>query len=290
MRRKLTRGERTGEVLIYTFLVLISVSTILPFMQLITISLSTSQDINSFGFHLFPKHLDLGGYRLLLSYPLIWTGYLNTIVRVVVGTSLSVLLTTFGAYALSRRSLPNRGLWTGLIVFTMYFSGGLIPSYLLVKDLNMRNTLLALVLPGAVSAYNMIITRNFFMSLPESLVESAKIDGANDAYILFHIIIPLSKAILATITLWYGISQWNAWFDCMIYMDNEKNYVLQLVLRELLLQGQQIDTYGQSFAQTVSPENMKMAAVVVATVPVMCVYPFFQKYFVKGVLVGSLKG
>lgn len=290
MNRKLTGSDRIGEIVIYTILVLIAVTTILPFLQLITISLSTAQDINSYGFHIFPKHIDAGGYEMLLSYSLIWRGYLNTIIRVVVGTSLSVFLTILGAYALSKKSLPNRNLWTGLIVFTMYFSGGLIPSYLLVQKLGMRNTLFSLVLPGAISAYNMIIARNFFMSLPSSLEESAKIDGANDMYILFKIIIPLSKAILATITLWYGIGQWNSWFDCMLYMDNEKSYVLQLMIRRLLLEGQMIDTSGQNYKQMVSPENMKMAAVVVATVPVLCIYPFFQKYFVKGVMIGSLKG
>lgn len=286
----MTASDHVGEILIYSLLILMSITTLLPFMQLITVSLSTSQDINAFGYHLLPKHIDLGGYRLLLSYPLIWIGYRNTIVRVVLGTSLSVMLTIFGAYALSRRTLPNRNLWTGLIVFTMYFSGGLIPSYLLVKWLGMRDTLLALILPGAISAYNMIITRNFFMSLPESLVEAAKIDGANDCYILFKIIIPLSKAIIATITLWYAIGQWNAWFDCMLYMNNERNYVLQLVIRHLLLEGQQIDASSQNYKQMVNPDNMKMAAVVVATVPVLCIYPFFQKYFVKGVMMGSLKG
>lgn len=289
MSHRMTSGERAGQIVIDIVLILAALTTILPFLQLITVSLSTTADINTFGFHLFPKHLDLGGYRLLLGYPLIWRSYLNTIVRVLVGTSLSVLLTTLGAYALAQKELPNRTLWTGIIIFTMYFGGGLIPSYLLVKDLGMRNTLLALVLPGAISTYNMIVTRNFFMSLPKSLIESAKIDGANDFRILFQIVIPLSKAILATITLWYGIGQWNSWFDCMIYMDDENRYVLQMVLRRLLLQGQQPDPTGTDI-QMVNPENMKMAAVVVATVPIMCIYPFFQKYFVKGVMVGSLKG
>jgi putative aldouronate transport system permease protein len=290
MIRKLKTADKIGETIIYTFLILASVITMLPFMQMITISLSTIKDINTFGFHIIPKHIDISGYQLLLGYSLIWNGYLNTIIRVLVGTSLSVLLTTLGAYALSKKKLPNRNLWTGIIVFTMYFSGGLIPSYMLVKSLGLRNTLFALVLPGAINAFSLIITRNFFMSLPESLEESARIDGANDIYILFKIIIPISKAILATITLWYGIGQWNAWLDCMLYMDNQKSYVLQLVIRQILLQGQVVDSTSQSFKQIVSPENMKMAAVVVATIPILCVYPFFQKYFVKGVMMGSLKG
>jgi putative aldouronate transport system permease protein len=264
-------------------------TTIIPFMQIITISLSNTKDILSFGFHLIPKHVTFEGYKSLLSYKLLWDGYYNTISRVLLGTSLSVLLTVLGAYPLSKKYLPNRNFWTAIIVFTMYFSGGLIPTYLLVKGMGLRNTIGALVLPGAISAYNLIITRNFFMSIPESLEESARIDGANDMYILFKIILPLSKAILATIALWYGIGQWNAWFDCMLYMDKEKKFVLQLVLRQILLDGKQvegsIDTGGN-----VNPDNMKMAALMISTVPILCIYPFLQKYFVKGVMVGSLKG
>lgn len=285
----MTSSERTGQIIIDIILILVALTTVFPFLQVITVSLSTTADINAFGLHLFPKHFDLGGFKLLLGYSLIWRGYLNTIIRVLTGTTLSIFLTVLGAYALAQKELPNRTFWTGIIIFTMYFGGGLIPSYLLVKDLGLRNTLFALILPGAISTYNMIITRNFFMSLPKSLIESAKIDGANDFRILFQIVLPLSKAILATIALWYGVGQWNSWFDCMIYMDKESGYVLQMVLRRLLLQGQQPDPNGVD-VQVINPDNMKMAAVIVATVPIMCIYPFFQKYFVKGVMVGSLKG
>lgn len=287
VKRKL--GDKAADVVIYALLSLLAMTTIIPFMQIITISLSNTKDILSFGFHLIPKHVTFEGYKSLLSYKLLWDGYYNTISRVLLGTSLSVLLTVLGAYPLSKKYLPNRNFWTAIIVFTMYFSGGLIPTYLLVKGMGLRNTIGALVLPGAISAYNLIITRNFFMSIPESLEESARIDGANDMYILFKIILPLSKAILATIALWYGIGQWNAWFDCMLYMDKEKKFVLQLVLRQILLDGKQvegsIDTGGN-----VNPDNMKMAALMISTVPILCIYPFLQKYFVKGVMVGSLKG
>jgi putative aldouronate transport system permease protein len=290
VNHKLTPAERAGDIFIYTILILVGFITILPFLQMITISLSSANDINSFGLHIIPQHIAYSGYKLLLSYPLIWSGYLNTIVRMVLGTALSVFLTTMGAYALSKKFLPNRRFWTSIIIFTMYFSGGLVPSYILVKGLGLRNTIFALILPGAINAYNMIVTRNFFMGIPESLEESAKIDGANDIYILFKIIIPVSKAVLATITLWYGVSHWNNWFDCLIYMDNEKEYVLQLVIRKLLLEGQQLEEAGQGYSKMVNPENMKMAAVVVATLPILLIYPFFQKHFVKGVMLGSLKG
>jgi putative aldouronate transport system permease protein len=282
-------SDKVTDVVIYALLLLLAMTTILPFMQIITISLSNTKDILSFGFHIIPKHITFEGYKNLLSYDMLWRGYYNTISRVMLGTSLSVLLTVLGAYPLSKKYLPNRNFWTAVIVFTMYFSGGLIPSYILVKGIGLRNTIGSLVLPGAISAFNLIITRNFFMSIPESLEESARIDGANDLYILFKIILPLSKAILATIALWYGIGQWNAWFDCMLYMDDEKGFVLQLVLRRILLDGQQLEG-AIDVGGAVNPDNMKMAALMIATLPILCIYPFLQKYFVKGVMIGSLKG
>nr|HML47303.1 carbohydrate ABC transporter permease [Clostridia bacterium] len=233
-RKKRRARTGVGEVIIYALMVLICLTTVLPFMQVLTISLSSSSSIHAYGFHVIPRELYLEGYKRLLNYPLIWSGFGNTLLRLVLGTGLSVFTTVLAAYPLSKRGLPHRNFWTALIVFTMYFNGGLIPSYLVVKGLGLRNTVFALVLPGMIKAYNLIITRNFFMSVSPSLEESARIDGANDVVILFKIILPVSAAIIATITLWYGVSQWNAWFDCMLYMDNERQYVLQLVVRRIL--------------------------------------------------------
>lgn len=277
------------DIIIIIILLGLSLLTLIPFLQVLTISLSPSAEVNKFGLHLFPKRIDFEGYKSLLSNGSIWRAYLNTIVRTFLGTSLSVFLTILGAYPLSKKYFPNRKVWTGIIVFTMYFSGGMIPSYILVKSLGLINSMAALILPGAISAFTLIIARNFFMTLPESIEESARIDGASDVYILFKIIIPLSTAIIATISLWYAVGHWNAWFDCMIYITSQKKYVLQLVLRQILLDGQTQEITADS-QNIVNSETLKMATLVASILPIMCTYPFLQKYFVKGVMIGSLKG
>ncbi|NCA98499.1 MAG: carbohydrate ABC transporter permease [Clostridia bacterium] len=275
--------------LIYLLLGLLSLITLLPFLQVITISFSPSSEVLKYGFKLFPTKIDLSGYIRVFQNGLIWNSYLNTIIRTLAGTSLSVLLTVLGAYPLSKKYLPNRKLRTGLIVFTMYFSGGLIPLYILVNNLGLRDTLGALILPGAICAFTLIVARNFFMTIPESLEESARIDGANDIYILFKIIIPLSLPILATISLWYGVNHWNSWFDNMLYMKTQEKFVLQYVLRMILMEGTAF-TSGVEVTSFVNSDTMKMATLVVSTVPIIMVYPFLQKYFVKGLLIGSVKG
>ena len=171
----------------------------------------------------------------------------------------------------------------------MYFQGGLIPSYILVKNLDMLNTIWALVLPPAVSAFNLIIMRNFFSSLPEEIEESARVDGASDFQILTRIVLPLSKSVLATVSLWCIVYHWNEWFNCMIYMQDDEKFVLQYVLRQILLQGQDMSADLTQVA-TVSSDSIKMATLVVAVLPILCVYPFVQKYFVKGVMIGAVKG
>ncbi|WP_242985470.1 carbohydrate ABC transporter permease [Vallitalea okinawensis] len=291
MLYKRSKDDLLVDLFCYLFLIILSITIIIPFMQVITISFSPTHVINSYGLKLFPTEITLEGYKKVFSDELIWSGYMNTIFVTVVGTILNVLFSVLGAYPLSKRYLPYRNMWTGLIVFTMYFSGGLIPSYMLVKNLGMLNSLTALILPGLISAYNMIIMRNYFMSLPESLEESARIDGAHDYTILFKIILPLSKPIIATVSLWYGVHHWNSWFHSMIYIQDRDKQVLQYVLRLILSEGQ-VDEVGETLAEAaaVNSETMKMAALVVATLPIICVYPFIQKYFVKGVMVGSLKG
>jgi putative aldouronate transport system permease protein len=274
---------------IVSLLILLCLATIVPFMQVIAISLSPPEIASQSGLHLFPTKVVFEGYYRVIKHALIWKAYGNTIVRTLLGTALSVSLTLLGAYPLSKKYLPHRNLWTGIIVFTMYFSGGLIPSYLLVKNLKLMNTLGALILPGAVNTFNLIVTRNFLMTLPESLEESAKIDGAGDLTILIRIILPLSTPIIATIALWYGVGHWNSWFDCMLYINDSTKFVLQYVLRLILMEGQTEDLSSDTQI-ILSTETMKMATLMVATLPIICVYPFLQKYFVKGMLVGSLKG
>lgn len=286
-----SKKDMMFDVVVYIFLTLCCVVTIIPFIQAITISLSPASEVNKYGLHLFPTALNFEGYTKVLQHSQIWISYKNTFVRTILGTFLAVALTVLAAYPLAKKDLPHRTFWTGFIVFTMYFSGGLIPRYLLVNSLGLINTMSALVLPSMVSAFTLIVTRNFFMTIPESLEESARIDGANDLYILYKIIIPISKPIIATITLWYGVWHWNQWFDCMIYIQDKEKFVLQYVLRQIVLEGQMSNSeMAITDVMVVNTETMKMATLVIATLPIICVYPFLQKYFVKGVMIGSLKG
>jgi putative aldouronate transport system permease protein len=251
------------------------------------------------GLSLIPKAPTLEGYRKVLANIYIFNGFKATIIRVLLGTTLTIFFTITTAYPLAKRYFPDRSFWTSLLVFTMFFSGGLIPSYLLVRNLGLYNTVWALVLPGLISTYNMIIMRNFFMAIPAELEESARMDGAGEFAILFRIIVPVSGPIIATVILWTMVGHWNAWFDSMIYISTASKQVLQQVLRRMVLEGelqmielnqlQAIQEVGVS-GSMVTPEGVKAAAVMVGTIPIICIYPFLQKYFVKGVLVGSLKG
>lgn len=277
---------------VYVTLGFLSITTLVPLLQAATISLSPPEVVNRYGFHLFPTKFDFSGYESVFNYSVIWTSYGNTIVRTLLGTAISLVLTFLGAYPLSKRSLPNRKLWTGVIVLTMFFSGGLIPSYLLIKNIGLMNSVWALVLPGAVSAFMLLIVRNFIAGLPESLEESAKIDGANEIVVLFRIVLPLSLPIIATVGLYSGVGHWNAWFDSMIYIQDEGKQVLQMILRRILLEGQDVasESGSGSHAAVVNSETVKMAALIVSILPILLVYPFLQKYFVKGTLMGSVKG
>jgi putative aldouronate transport system permease protein len=292
MKTRRTLSDRIFVGMIYTALAVLAVTTLLPLLQAITISVSPPEVVNQYGFHLFPTQFDFSGYAKVIRYDAIWTAYGNTIMRTVFGTAITLVLTFMAAYPLSKKGLPNRKFWTGFIVLTMFFSGGLIPTYLLIKQIGMMNSMWSLILPGAVSAFMLLIVRNFIIGLPESLEESAKMDGANEIYILFRIVLPLSLPIIATVGLYAGVGHWNAWFDSMIYIQDEKKQVLQLILRKILLEGQDISAESSSGAQqaAVSSETMKMAALVVSVLPVLFVYPFLQKYFVKGSLMGSVKG
>ena len=205
---------------------------------------------------------------------------------------IALLLGYHYAYALSKRYLPNRNFWTTILIITMFFSGGMVPEFLLIRSLGLRNTIWALVLPGAISAYNITIMRNFLMSLPDSLEESARIDGANDIQILYKIIFPLSLPILATVALWTAVGHWNAWFDSMIYITKPEKQVLQVTLRRIVLEGtnQLVTMYGEEVNQKQTSETIKAAVTMVTTLPILMVYPFIQKYFVKGVMIGSVKG
>jgi putative aldouronate transport system permease protein len=289
--RRRDLGDAAFHAVNYAIMIALSFLTIYPFLFLISSSFS-ALDATVTGFSLWPRQMTVDNYIRVAANPLVYSGYRNTILRTVLGTGLSLLVTFMLAYPLSKKSFPLRNLWTGLVVFTMFFSGGLIPTYLLVKNLKLVDTVWALVLPELVSAYNLVIVRNYMQTIPASLEESAKIDGANDITILFRIILPVCKPIIATIALWVAVWHWNAWFDCMVYVNKAGGEVMQLVMRRIVMLGSN-DQITQMMSDTMdvaTPEGLKAATILVATVPILCVYPFIQKYFVKGVMVGSLKG
>jgi putative aldouronate transport system permease protein len=276
-----------------TLMVLLSLTTLYPFFFLLSSSLS-ALDMTLGGFSLLPRDFTLSNYQKVLSNRQIISGYSVTIFRTALGTLLSLAATFCLAWPLTKKSFPLRDLWTGLIVLTMFFSGGMIPTYLLVRQLGLIDTVWALVLPELVTAYNFVIVRNYMQGIPSSFEESAKMDGANDVVVLFRIILPLCKPIMATIALWVAVWHWNAWFDSMIYMTKAGGEVIQLVMRRIVLEGSdqmtQMMAAAQRGGEVIAPEGLKAATIMVTSLPILCVYPFVQKYFVKGVMMGSLKG
>lgn len=275
------------------FMLLLVVVTFYPFMYVLFASLSNATLFMAHqGPLLLPLAPNLAAYEAVLKNKMIFSGYRNTIIILAESLILNVLLTSFGAYVLSRRELMIKKPLMLYIVFTMFFSGGLIPFYYVVTSLGIYDTLAAVILPGAINTFNLIILRTGFEGIPVSLEESAKLDGAGDLTILFKIMIPLTLPTLAVITLYYAVAAWNAWFNAMIFIRTRSLYPLQLILREILIGSDtSIMENGADLgeAQAIS-ETIQYAVIIVATLPVLMIYPFLQKYFVKGVLVGAVKG
>lgn len=279
----------------YLFMVGMMIITIYPILYVVFASLSGSAELVRHGGEilLHPIGFSLDAYRKTLSNHNVVTGYMNTIFIVVVGVLLSLLMSSIGAYFLSRKGVMLKKPITMLIMFTMFFSGGLIPFYMTVRDLHLVGSLWSLILPSMISTYNMIILRTGFESIPQSLEESAKIDGARHIQILFHVVLPLSKASLAVIALYYGVGYWNAWFNASLFLEgNVDKWPIQLVLRQILIAN---DVNSMTQGVDISDveqvgESIKYSTIVVATVPVLCIYPFIQRYFVKGVMIGAVKG
>jgi putative aldouronate transport system permease protein len=289
LHRKQSVAERGFDIVNYGTLTLLSLAMVYPFLFLLSLSITPSE-YSTVSLSLIPKGITFNNYAEVLGNKHVLYGFVNTIIRTMLGTLATVTVTVCTAYVLSKRFYPHRAFWTLFIVFTMFFGGGLIPNYLLVKELGMINTVWALILPGLINTFQMIIARNFFQALPESLEESARMDGANDLRILVSIVLPISLPIVATLTLWTAVHHWNAWFDSMIYIQNGNKQVLQVILRRIVLEGSVQVMESDSGMEHVSREAVKAATVIVATLPIVLFYPFLQKYFVKGVLVGSLKG
>lgn len=288
-RKKRSAEDWFVELLAYGIALVLMASIILPFMQVITISMSPASVVNQTGFHLLPTKFDFSGYKTIATDSNFWNSYLVTILRTVIGTAAGVFVTVLTAYPLAKQNLPYRRGLMMFVVFTMYFSGGMIPKYLLMKNLGLTNHFLVYILPCLITGFALIITRNFFMSIPPALEESAKIDGASNFRVLVSIYLPLSMPVMATIALWYSVHHWNAWMDNMLYVSKNSLYVLQYVLQTILSNGQTADM-EMTVEAVVHTETMKMAALVLSLIPIVCTYPFLQKYFVKGMIVGSVKG
>lgn len=294
MTTRESRGDRMFQWGVYFITALICIVTLYPLIYAVSASLSSPEHILSGKVWLWPVDLTFDAYRRVFASNDIMIGYRNTICYALGGTLFNMIMTIMAAYPLSLPDLKGRNALTFFITFTMFFSGGMIPLYLTVKQFGMMDTIWALVLPGAISTYNMIVIRTAFQSIPDSLIESAQLDGANDLIILWKIVVPLSKATLATMLLFYAVTHWNSYFDAMLYINKKEMYPLQIMLRNMLIGGlfnEETAIAGanaDSFA--VTDATLRSAAIIVTTLPILVVYPFVQRYFVKGVMIGGVKG
>jgi len=266
--------------------------TLYPFVNIVARSLSDEAYIIAGKVNLVPRGFDLTAYELVMSDSMFWTNYRNTLVYTVVATLISIVLTTCYAYVLSKPQLKGRGVLVGIALFTMFFSGGLIPNYVLVTSLGMKNTIWAVVIPNAISVFNLLVMKAFFESLPTELEEAAAVDGLNTYGILFRIVLPLSKAIIATMVLFYAVSFWNSWFTAFLYIDRQDLLPVTVYLRNLIAGA----TGAQSAGGVADADAVQAAAtlqavtIVLTTLPILAVYPFVQRYFVSGVMLGAVKG
>lgn len=285
------------DILNVIFFVLVTLTFLYPFWYTFLLSFSGIDDVKTLGFHFWISEWHTTAYSYILNDPLTPLAYANSIFRTGVGTVLTIVATIMAAYTLSKKRLPGRNLITLYFLISMFFGGGLIPTYLLIRNIGLIDSRWVLVVPMIVSGFNIIIVRNFLMTIDVALEESAFIDGAHYLQILFRIIFPLSKPVLATIALWTAVAHWNAWFDCLIYIQSESKMVLQILLRRILMQEQvaldaiyKFGGFMEDGEHRLPPEAVKAATTLVTIGPIILVYPFLQRYFVKGILVGSLKG
>lgn len=293
-----SRGDRIFDAINVALLCIVLIIVIYPLYFVLIASISDAKEVLNGYVWLWPKGLNYEAYKKVFTHKDIMSGYKNTIIYTIVGTSVNVFMTILAAYPLSRKDFFGRNIITGLFTFTMFFSGGLIPSYLVIKSLGMVNTMWALIIPGAVSFYNIIIMRTYFTtSIPFELQEAATIDGCGNIGILLKIILPLATPIIAVMVLFYGVGHWNAYFSALIYITDKNKFPLQMILREILIQNQiekLLETSGvdiESVArQQMVAESLKYAVILVASIPMLLLYPFLQKYFVKGIMVGAIKG
>ena len=288
-------GDKIFILLIYILLTAIMLVVFLPLVYIVSASFSDPQAVISNEVWFLPVRPTLRGYEAVFKNRNILTGFANSFFYMIVGTLVNIVMTVMCAYPLSRKEFTARNKVAMIFVFTMYFSGGLIPTYMLVNSLGLVNTRLAMIIPSAMSTYNMIICRTYFVnSIPDELYEAGQLDGCTPFKYLIKVVVPLSKPILAVLVLYYGVAKWNSYFDAMIYLKNQTLVPLQIVLRDILILNQ-VDYTMISDASAIAAQRgltdlLKYSTIVVASLPVLCIYPFVQKYFVKGVMIGSVKG
>jgi len=285
------RNLSVSDVFIFLVMIFVIIITLYPFVYVFSMSISDPKYVITESVWLYPKGFSLQSYERVFENPDVWQAYANTIFYTVVGTALNILFTVLAAYPLSRRTFFARNWIMVIIVITMFFSGGMIPSFLLIKELGLYNTRWALLLPGLTTAFYIIVTRSFLQSIPDSLTESAKIDGANDIRILVRIILPLSKPILAVLALFYAVGHWNSYVPAMLYLSDARLQPMSLYLMKILVQNNDsmLEGMADQFDRALFSMQLKYSIIIVSILPILLVYPFLQRYFVKGVMIGSLK-
>ena len=289
-----TRADRVFDVMNYVILTICLLIVAYPLYFIVIASISDPVDVNAGKVFLYPVKVTLDGYRRILEYDSFFTGYRNTLMYTLVGTTVNMALTVPAAYALSRKDLVGRNFFMMLITFTMIFSGGLMPTYLLVRDLNMLDTTWALVVPVAVSAWNLIVARTFFQqTIPDDLLEAAQLDGATNVQFFARIVLPLSKPIIAVLILFYAVSHWNSYSNALYYLRTTGKYPLQLVLRSILFENSMndmVDDAANLAAQMRLGDLIKYGVIIASSLPLLILYPFLQRYFIQGIMIGAVKG
>ena len=294
---RLSKGDRIMETTINIVMTLLFLVVLYPMVYVVSSSFSSGQAVNDGKVILWPVDFTVYGYELVLRYPKVWIGYSNTIINTVLGTLMNVFTTTLVAYPLARKEFQGKGFYMFIFMFTMWFGGGLIPTYVLMSDLGLVNNRLAVMLTGLISISNMVVMRSFFRnSIPGDLHDAARVDGISDIGYLIKIVLPLSKAIFSVVTLYYAVAHWNAYFSAMIYLREPSMMTLQQVLKDLLSQASpSMDDVANMSAEDLAnmqyaADLMKYSLIVISSAPILCAYPFVQKYFEKGVMIGSVKG
>lgn len=291
-------SSKVLDVVIYVTLILLLIVTLYPIIYIFSVSVSSTTAYESGRVFFLPVEFNLEAYKVIMKAGTIPRSFVNSVIYTVVYTVVSLFMTTTMAYPLSRSKdrVAFKGFFSKLVIFTMFFNAGIIPNYLVVKGLGLMDSMWALILPTAISTYNLVVMRSFFEGIPIDLEEAAFIDGANEITIFWKIMLPLSKAALATVGLFYGVSMWNQWFNAMLYLQSDTKFPLQLIIRQIIMQNQmaaELAAMGDTSmmtAQTTNSVSLKYATLFLSILPMLAVYPFIQKYFVKGVMVGSVKG